>query len=96
MKRDLKGPEWLIAQKLLGWMVCARRPLKWHEIQGAVSIEPEHKTIAFDERKLRIHIRDLCGSLIQVLPGDRIEFVHNTAKMYVQWSLAMVPSAEAV
>jgi hypothetical protein len=72
--------EWEIAQKLLGWMVCARRPLKWHEIQGAVSIDPDQQTIDFDDRKLRIHIRDLCGSLIQVLPGDRVELVHSTAK----------------
>jgi len=64
-------------------MVCAKRPLKWHEIQGAVSIDPEDQSIAFDERKLRRHIHDLCGSLIQALPGDRVEFVHNTAKEYV-------------
>jgi hypothetical protein len=79
--RQTSGPaEWTIAQKLLGWMVCARRPLKWHEIQAAVSIEPVNQTIDFDERRLRVHIRELCGSLIQVLPGDRVELVHSTAK----------------
>jgi hypothetical protein len=81
IKQDASFEEWKIAQKLLGWMVCARRPLKWHEIQGAVSIDPVEQTIDFDGRKLRIHIRDLCGSLIQVLPGDRVELVHSTAKM---------------
>ncbi|KAI9858937.1 MAG: hypothetical protein M1813_007239 [Trichoglossum hirsutum] len=83
IKQDASFEEWKIAQKLLGWMVCARRPLKWHEIQGAVSIDPVEQTIDFDDRKLRIHIRDLCGSLIQVLPGDRVELVHSTAKMYI-------------
>lgn len=81
IKQNTSLEEWKIAQKLLGWMVCARRPLKWHEIQGAVSIDPAEQTIDFDDRKLRIHIRDLCGSLIQVLPGDRVELVHSTAKM---------------
>jgi hypothetical protein len=81
IKRDTEPEEWKIAQKLLGWMVCARRPLKWHEIQGAVSINVEEQTIKFDDRKLRIHIRDVCGSLVQVLPGDRVELVHSTAKM---------------
>ncbi len=81
IKRNTTPEEWKIAHKLLGWMVCARRPLKWHEIQGAVSIDLDEQTIDFDDRKLRIHIRDLCGSLIQVLPGDRVELVHSTAKM---------------
>ncbi len=80
IKRDASIAEWEMAEKLLGWMVCARRPLKWHEIQGAVSIDPEEQTVNFDDRKLRIHIRDVCGSLIQVLPGDRVELVHSTAK----------------
>ena len=73
--------EWKIAQKLLDWMVCAKRALKWHEIQAAVSTDPFDQTVDFDELGLRIHIKDLCGSLIQVLPGDRIEMVHSTAKL---------------
>ncbi|KAL9110913.1 MAG: hypothetical protein Q9227_004528 [Pyrenula ochraceoflavens] len=83
IKRDTTDGEWKIAHKLIGWMVCARRPLKWTEIQAAVSMDSEEQTIDFDEGKLRIHIRDLCGSLVQVLPGDRVELVHNTAKMYI-------------
>lgn len=81
IKQNTTPAEWKVAQKLLGWMVCVRRPLKWHEIQGAYSIDPEEQIIDFDDRKLRIHIRDLCGSLVQVLPGDRVELVHSTAKM---------------
>jgi hypothetical protein len=73
--------DWKIAHKLLGWMVCAKRALTWQEIQAAVSTDPVAQTINFDERMLRIHIRDLCGSLIQVLPGDRVELVHGTAKL---------------
>ena len=81
IKRNASPEEWKIVHKLLGWMACAKRTLKWHEIQGAVSIEPNGQTIDFDDRKLRFDIGDLCGSLIQVSPGDRIELVHSTAKL---------------
>ena len=73
--------EWKIAHKLLGWMVCAKRPLKWNEIQGAISIDPTREIVDYDGRKLRIHVKDLCGSLVNVLQGDRVELVHGTAKM---------------
>lgn len=79
--RNSDPAEWEIVQKLLGWMICAKRPLKWGEIQGAVSIDPVEQTVEFDDRKLRVHIQDLCGSLVQALPGDRVELVHHTAKM---------------
>lgn len=81
MKRDLKEPEWNIARKLLGWMICAKRPLRWREIQAAMSIDPETQTFQFEERKLRSDIQDYCGSLIFILPGDQLELVHTTAKM---------------
>jgi hypothetical protein len=81
MKRSLHDAQWKIACKLLGWMVCAKRPLKWREIQAAVSINPDNQSMEFNKRKLRSHIQDYCGSLIQVLPGDRVELVHTTAKM---------------
>ena len=81
IKLNSSTSEWKLARKLLGWMVCARRPLKWREIQAAVSTDPASQTINFNDRQLRIHIRDICGSLIQVLPGDRVELVHITAKL---------------
>ena len=67
-------------QKLLSWVVIAKRPLKWHEIQGAVSINMEEKIVDFDNRQLRTHLQDLCGSLIEILPGEQIQLVHGTAK----------------
>ena len=68
------------AQKLLGWLVCSRRPLKWHEIQGAMSIDLELQTVDFEEGKLILDAEELCGSLVERFPGDRIELVHSTAK----------------
>lgn len=79
--QNLKPAEWKVARELLGWMICARRPLKWHEIQGAVSTDLVAQTVDFENRKLRLDIRELCGSLIQELPGYRLELVHSTAKL---------------
>lgn len=81
MKRNLKPVQWSIAQKLLGWMICAKRPLKWREIQAAISMNPESQKIEFDRRKLRSEIQEYCGSLVKVFAGDRVELVHTTAKM---------------
>lgn len=84
MNRILTNPkdgEREITQKLLGWIVSAKRPLKWHEIQGAVSINTKDKSVDFDTGHLAIDIRDLCGSLVDVLPGDRVQLVHETAKL---------------
>lgn len=86
MNRISQNPvraQWDVARKLLGWMICASRPLKWHEIQGAVSTDLDEQSVDFNKRKSRFHIRDLCGSLIQVDPGDRVELVHSTAKQSV-------------
>lgn len=80
IKENSSEKEWKIAHRLLGWMVCVTRPLKWHEIQAAVSTDVEEQTVDFDERMLRLHIRDLCGSLVQVASGDRVGLVHHTAQ----------------
>ena len=69
------------ALTLLGWVVTAKRPLTWPEIQGAVSINIEDQIVDFKERSLVVDIGALCGSLVERLPGDRIELVHTSARM---------------
>lgn len=73
---------WQEAKKLLGWMVCAKRQLTWKEMQVALSINFEAQTIDYDDRRLRTHIYDICGSLVQ-LTGHRVHLVHSTAKLYI-------------
>lgn len=72
-----------IALNLFGWLTCAKRSMRLHEIQGALSIDVDRALVDFDGRKLRIDIRDLCGAMISPLHGDRIELVHPTAKQLV-------------
>jgi len=81
MYRGLKPAQWKVACELLGWMVCAKRPLRWYEIQAAKSINTTDQTFDFTSQKLRSDIRTYCGSLIQVLSGERVTLVHTTAKM---------------
>ncbi|KAF2474163.1 C2H2 domain-containing protein [Lindgomyces ingoldianus] len=82
IKRTSSEAEWNVAKKLLGWMVCAKRQLTWKEIQVALSIDFDAQTIEYDDRRLRVHIHDICGSLVQ-RTGDRVHLVHSTAKLYI-------------
>jgi hypothetical protein len=73
-------PEKEEAIRLLGLVICARRPLKWHEIQGAISIDLNDKTVDFENRHLRVTSKDLCGSLVEVNTDESITIVHATAR----------------
>jgi hypothetical protein len=66
--------------KLLGWIVCAKRPLKWHEIQVAVAIRQEDSSVAYENRRLRDDAKELCGSLVDVHACGSVELVHSTAR----------------
>lgn len=79
MKHVASPPEWKKAKKLLGWMICAKRRLTWKEIQVALSIDVDEQSIEYDDRHLRKHIHEICGSLV-LLNEDRVSLVHSTAK----------------
>jgi hypothetical protein len=68
---------------LLSWLVCAKRPLRFHEIQTMKSINLSQRTIEFERRRFRVHPKDLCESLVDVRPDGSIELVHLTAKSCV-------------
>ncbi|PVH75487.1 hypothetical protein DL98DRAFT_466362 [Cadophora sp. DSE1049] len=65
---------------LLRWLVCAKRPLRLHEVQTMKSINLHQRTIEFDRRRFRVEPKDLCESLVDVRPDGSIELVHSTAK----------------
>jgi hypothetical protein len=68
---------------LLSFLVCAKRTIKWHEIQGAQSLDLSSRDCNFHERSFRLDAKDLCGSLVEVRPNGTVELVHTTAKVYV-------------
>ena len=69
------------AKMLLGWLVCAKRPLKLHEVQTMKSINLEQRTVEFERRRFRVDPKDLCESLVEVRPDGTVELVHLTARV---------------
>jgi hypothetical protein len=66
------------ALRLLGWLVCARRPPKWYEIQGAVCIEVDQEDVDWENELVRSS-KDLCCSLVEIRSDETVELVHRTA-----------------
>ncbi|KAF3403455.1 hypothetical protein F1880_009527 [Penicillium rolfsii] len=83
LEQDLSKEQLEYTRLLLGWLVCSKRPLKWTEIQVALSIDLHSVAISYEldtDLKLRDDVQELCGSLVQVLKGNRVELVHSTAR----------------
>jgi hypothetical protein len=68
------------ALMILGWLVCAKRSLKMHELQTMKSIDLGSRTVKFELRKFRVDLKELCESLVDVREDGTIELVHMTAK----------------
>jgi hypothetical protein len=66
---------------LLTWLVCAKRSMKWHEIQGAKSINVDRLSVDYHKLRFRVDSKDLCGSLVEIRFDGTVELVHLTAKL---------------
>ncbi|CAI7574998.1 unnamed protein product [Penicillium glandicola] len=71
------------ALQLLAWLVCAKRQLKWREVQGAVSIDLENEDVDPESRQWILDSRDICDSLVEVRTDGSLELVHTTAKLFL-------------
>ncbi|KAI0968627.1 putative zinc finger protein [Xylaria arbuscula] len=69
--------------RLLGWIVCAKRPLKWHEVQGMNSIDLDERRVDIERRRFFRSPSELCGSLIEKRSDDTVDLVHLTAKFFL-------------
>ncbi|KAK8073631.1 hypothetical protein PG994_004530 [Apiospora phragmitis] len=85
IERNVNSSERNAARKILSWMICASRPLYWREIQTAIAMNAVEQTIDA-HRRLRLHIREICGSLIDVQIGGQVQFIHATATFYITQS----------
>ncbi|KAI0438618.1 hypothetical protein F4803DRAFT_534503 [Xylaria telfairii] len=72
----------LSIRQVLGWIACARRPLKWAEVQGAVCVDFDNQ-IVDRERMLSDSPKDLFASLIEIREDNTVELVHETARAYL-------------
>ncbi|CAI6332799.1 unnamed protein product [Periconia digitata] len=70
------------AEQVLGWLVCAKRTLRWREIQGAVSVDMVRGTMNRD-LELQDECKDLLASLVERSVDDSVNLVHSTAKRYL-------------
>jgi hypothetical protein len=68
---------------LLEWLVLARKPLKWREIQVLKSMDTEQQSIDFDRQMFLVKDpREICGSFVKVREDGSVELIHLTAKLY--------------
>ena len=68
--------------QILSWVVIAQRDLRWHEIQGAVSLDLEGREVDFEGRRFSDEDgpKDLCGSLVEVTQEGAVTLVHSSAR----------------
>jgi len=71
---------WPEALEIMGWVVCAKRPLTYHELQGILSYDPDERSMNMNLDMLRNQVEDMLGSLVHVYPGRGIDLIHETAK----------------
>ncbi|KAI1055913.1 hypothetical protein LB506_009142 [Fusarium annulatum] len=78
-------------KKILGWVVCATRPLRWREIQSRFCIDAD-KEICNAKCLRRDSCKSICSSLVDVTNCDKfpnieseqvVTMVHETATRYL-------------
>ena len=84
-----EGPQLAAVINIIGWVICAQRPLKWREIQATFFIDPKIGSCDYHGRRLRKGCKKLCGSLIDLEtvksePETEVilHLVHDTAREY--------------
>jgi hypothetical protein len=72
-----------LAQRVLFWIVCAKRPLTTEELRHALAIEP--RTCIFDKTNL-CPVKDMVSSCAGLVTVDNniIRLVHHTTQEYFQ------------
>lgn len=65
---------------IIRWLIYAKRPLRWHEIQAAQAINLDNQSVDWDRRRFRVEPKDLGGSLVAMSRDGTVDFVHSTAR----------------
>ncbi|RYC95704.1 hypothetical protein BFJ63_vAg1517 [Fusarium oxysporum f. sp. narcissi] len=74
---------WERSKLLFGWLICAKRPLKWHEMQAILCFDADKLRIDFENDMLRQDMERYLGSIVHVLDGGHIRLIHSTARRYI-------------
>ncbi|KAJ4267531.1 hypothetical protein NW762_003638 [Fusarium torreyae] len=75
--------KWRRSKLLFGWLVCAKRPLRWHEMQAILCFDREELKVDFENKMLRQEMEHYLGSIVHVLDGGHIRLIHTTARRHV-------------
>jgi hypothetical protein len=71
---------WKEVQMVLGWLVVAKRPLKWSEIQCLKALNLNKSSIEYDRKKFLLAPKDLFDSLVDWRDDGTVQLVHLSAK----------------
>ncbi|KAH8668496.1 hypothetical protein BX600DRAFT_257795 [Xylariales sp. PMI_506] len=83
LRNRLPELRWEKAIAIFGWLICAGRTLRWHEIQAIICMVLEEQDVDYANKKLIVDVQELCGSLVHVQPGNKVELIHHTASRYI-------------
>ena len=78
--RDQATKTWERAKLALDLIVMATRPVKTHDIQGALSIFTQDGSIKFEQRRSVKPLEELLGPMVEVHPDNLVTLVHPTAR----------------
>lgn len=70
---------WKEVLMVLGWLVCAKRPLRWHEIQVLKAMNLNTGTIEYDRQRFLPSPVDLFHSLVEYREDGTVQLVHLSA-----------------
>ncbi|KIL85069.1 hypothetical protein FAVG1_11497 [Fusarium avenaceum] len=74
---------WQRVMLLFGWLVCARRPLRWHEMQAILCFDQIKFEFNLENNMMRQDMEKHLGSIVHVLDGGYIRLVHSTARRHI-------------
>jgi hypothetical protein len=78
---------WQLAQNVLSWITCAKRPLSALELQHALAVEVDELEV--DEENLT-QIEDMVSVCARLVTVDKesniIRLIHYTTQEYLEWT----------
>ncbi|KAF2267625.1 putative zinc finger protein [Lojkania enalia] len=82
--KDQASPtRWKEVVMVLGWLVCAKRPLQWHEIQTLKAMNMDNESIDYDRQRFVVAPMDLFDSLVERRDDGTVQLVHLSAKYFL-------------
>ncbi|KAF4452456.1 Early growth response protein 1-B [Fusarium austroafricanum] len=75
--------KWQRSKLLFGWLVCAKRPLRWHEMQAILCFDQSNLKVDFENKMLRQDMERYLGSIVHVLDDGNIRLIHSTARRHI-------------